>query len=82
MDLLCLERISYREAPTEVLALIREENAGLSFSSNVVLKRVGRIVRHWTHLSVVTHSTLHLTHHVESGAWPGFETSCFKEQRR
>lgn len=35
--------------------------------------------RHWGHLSVATCLTLHLTHHVESRAWPGFET-CFKEQ--
>ena len=40
---------------------------------------VGR--RHWGHLlSVAAHSALHLTHHVESRAWPGFETCCFKEQ--
>lgn len=31
-------------------------------------------------LSVATHSTSHLPHHVESRAWPGFETCCFKEQ--
>lgn len=35
--------------------------------------------RHWGHLSVATRLTLHLTCHVESRAWPGFET-CFKEQ--
>lgn len=35
--------------------------------------------RHWGHLSVATCLTLHLTHHVESRAWAGFE-ACFKEQ--
>lgn len=34
-----------KEAPTQVLAPIREENAGLYFFSNVELKWAGRVVR-------------------------------------
>lgn len=44
-DLLCWERRSYREAPTQVLAPVREENADLYFPSTVELKQAGRVVR-------------------------------------